>query len=268
MLVDRGQPGRAGGAGGKGRLTGEAVPDPDSRSRARGCAERGDGTSEDLVGYAPLAFLACRLVVRPLVEEVGAEGELVPDLDVEVLASDHGARLPHDRPHVEEPSGERFLEAGVWAPVRQPWRAERLVAERGRRVGACVETLRQRLRERGRSVRGDSCEEHARRLVPRAVDPAAARDDLRRAGGRQAYAGGSRLGRLGEVGPETPHRTGNALVGVEQDERPDAVARQSADQRPQALLVAQPGGVVVVSSGPSRSRCGRAGSRFARACGR
>ena len=50
---------------------------------------------------------------------------------------------------------------------------------------------------------------------------------------------------LDEVGPETPHRAGDALVGVEQDEEPDAVARQSADQRPQALLVAHLRGVVV-----------------------
>src|ERR1035437_9037529 len=118
MLAQRGQPRWGERTGGEGGLAGEAVADAvrgrDVVLRGAHVGDRGGGQRlRDLLRDGVGAAFARSGVVVLGVQELRAERELVPDLEVIATRSEHALGLPGDRPHVAEPARQGGLERRV-----------------------------------------------------------------------------------------------------------------------------------------------------------
>ncbi len=107
-----------------------------------------------------------------------------------------------------------------------------------------VERSRERLRESGRAARLDRREDHVRGLTVLTVQPAAPGTDLLGRGGLELHAARS-LGRgAGQADGQSLGGAGSAVVGVEQDQRPDPVPAQRAQDRTHTPGILELGRVV------------------------
>ena len=162
VLVDRGQPDRAPATGVPGTLTGEPVADSDIGQVAAGRPRPCDRPAQDRVGRVANPLVDGFLVVRVDVQKVGAERELVPDLEVERRRSE---RTPHrldDGLDVGEPARQCDLKGRVGASVGQLWTAERGVQQGRGTVAAGRKRSGQGLGQRGSAVCRDGCDQDRR----------------------------------------------------------------------------------------------------------
>ena len=256
VLAECGQAARARRAGGERRLPGEPVGDPDGPDAVARVAQPRHGAGQDrLVGVA--RRVRQRLVVAAGVEEVRAEAELVPDLDVEVPVSERVASEARDHADVVQPAAQRGLESGVGRAAGELRALERAVAQRRHRLRPGRERLRERARQRRRPRLVDRADQHVRPAVG-AQGVEARQPGLYASTGLQTDRARPGRRRFAHLQRSMVGRSWLSVVGVEQDQRPDAGVGACEQQAARPPRIDEPAGILVAQAVPAELHTGPA----------